>query len=94
MSGIPAWAVKGAKVVCIEEPPSGAIRRGEVVTIALVTDIRDPHGDWGVVFEEVVSPDGFGGFFKGRRFRPLVTRTQDQDIALFAYLLDSVGEDA
>jgi len=81
MSSTPSWAVKGAKVVSIRadaflRPPT--VRHpivGETLTIA-DTDI-DLFGRCGLVFEELGDDD----CYLVDCFRPLVTRSQEQDIA-------------
>lgn len=82
MSGIPSWAVRGAKVVCIEadwipdEQPLMPPRLPclhEVLTIADIVDV----GDCWLAFDEIAGD----WFFHVDSFRPLVTRSQEQDIA-------------
>lgn len=97
-----SWVRPGAKVVCAEgtfHNSSGDLPVvGQVYTISWV-------GTWewfnatgvGVHLKEVNrTPDvnGVVNPFGLRRFRPLVTKSQDQDIALFTHHLEGVGEDA
>lgn len=90
MSGIPAWAVPGAKVVCIRT----MTRRngGPVPVVGQTYVVRHPHvspfGDAVIGLEEIVDPlanyklaPGLGPFWLVEWFRPLVTRSQEQDIA-------------
>jgi hypothetical protein len=99
MSGIPAWAVKGAKVVCIQGGQPGCNgdlygvgypKTREVVTIDGVF-LRKRDGRCLLTLIEYPSGNTGGGW-NVANFRPLVTRSQDQDIALFVHHLDSVGE--
>lgn len=99
-----AWAKRGAKCVCIRTPWSW---KSCDPTLPLFTRIRAVYfmrkpklnGVYRVsaLDGERLQLDGFEGqWFKTRNFRPLVTRSQEQDLAIFRPLLDRlpVGEDA
>jgi hypothetical protein len=90
--GIPAWAVRGAKVVCVDAsnqlPDRTQLQLGVVYTIDAVT--TTPFGVFGYRLKE--TPNNIGGLgvpygYNSKRFRPVVTRTQEQDIAQFLPLL-------
>ncbi|MAN77806.1 MAG: hypothetical protein CML24_11585 [Rhizobiales bacterium] len=96
-----AWAVPGAKVVCVvtgplpESDPIDPLWEpsvGKVYTISAVID----HPRWlSVMLEESPLDDWC---YSARRFRPVIDRTQEQDVAIFAPLLTQksihVSEDA
>lgn len=103
MSSIPSWAVRGARVVCIEsfiyrnsvqrEHAPVLPQKGTAYTIADV-DICGSTGVVDLILVEIVTKP-----FRGEEiawdidhFRPLVTRTQEQDLAIFMPLLDHVPE--
>lgn len=90
-----SWAKPGVKVVCIA-PPSGNRHLlpvtgpavGGVYTIRAVVSGHDKDRDRvGLLLEEIHNPKSptFGveyGFYI-ERFRPLITKTQEQDIEMF-----------
>lgn len=106
MSGIPAWARVGAKVVCVRRAFNAVTLRhkyplcGHTYTIRKVT--RDSVSNEPIILlEEVVNttweiPSSLEPGFPIRYFRPLITRTLEQDAAQFRKLLNTtpVGEDA
>ena len=87
------WAAPGVKCVCVDgnwaehEIQRGGVYRvpmvNEVLTIACVRDNEY------LVFEEIPERQEAGKIIAWsiRSFRPLVTRTQDQDLELFLPLL-------
>jgi len=93
MSSIPAWARVGAKVVCVKvgewsntHPGEKHPRFGDVLTVREGIFLG---GELYLRFAEIRNPPvryapGLG-FFEGSyfidRFRPLVARTAEQDIA-------------
>jgi len=91
--GIPAWAVKGAKVVCIDDSLlEGIIAKGPVYTVASaeidpwIATSGPNAGRRGPVLhiEEVHNPMAKGGAFAASRFRPAVPpRSLEQDVARF-----------
>jgi hypothetical protein len=91
MSGIPAWAVRGARVVCVHEVPDFGPRLREICTISGV-DI-DRKGCW--LFLEgyddwVPTAPGQNTrhSFLPRNFRPLVsTKSKAEDLAMFRDLI-------
>lgn len=110
-----AWAVPGAKVVCVDDANTNSddikeIERGRVYVIAEVVLVlgivclrlegvkRVDPADFRRVVSDFpgVSPDDLP--FRADRFRPLISRTQEQDVAMFTRLLDQnsiqVSEDA
>lgn len=93
----PAWAVKGAKVVCVRDFSKstrhydlGHRSKPEVDQVYEITDTMDvPLHHTAVIFLR-----GFPGDqgFDVRGFRPLVSndRTEEQDVALFAHHLNKI----
>lgn len=95
-----AWVRVGAKCVCVDNSAhrtdgAALLIKGAVYTIRAIEDCG-PHG-FGLLLVEVVnSPVRYvSGFsepvYRIDRFRPLVTKTQEQDLALFSHLLDGVS---
>lgn len=106
MSG--AWAKPGVKCVCVDADPDRfvklqpswrddgfPIREGIIYTICEV--LVHPGADL-VAVRLVELPDrSIGDYgYALSRFRPLASRTQEQDLAIFRPILTSisVGEDA
>lgn len=94
-----SWAKPGVKVVCIDASPNrygdscGLVLRG-IYTVKGKSK-TDGYGVKGVFLEEVDAPYSFAGYgFKVSRFRPLVTKTQEQDVAKFRHLLTPSPIDA
>jgi hypothetical protein len=94
MSGIPAWAVKGAKVVCVEPNPWWSTKAAAGVSSPVrggVYTIRAVHADAeAILVEELHNPNRLvqldGGHvvaepcFAVWRFRPVVRRESDGEI--------------
>lgn len=94
--GIPSWARVGAKVVCIKHATNP-------ITLAHPHPIKDciytirkvvtnDAGSFGLLLREIVLAtwtigSRFEPGFVIEGFRPLVTRSQDQDVAQFRKLL-------
>lgn len=97
MSGIPSWARVGAKVVCVDNAFHGGLlpvlQVGAVYEIFRVVPLSGLHrGPYardrvGCALVGIHNPYMRDGSFALSRFRPLVTRTQEQDVALFTHLL-------
>ena len=95
------WAKPGVKCVCVFDgalPESMPLKswhwtptKGHIYTIVSVE--QHAHGV-GLTLKECAT--GNHQIFSVRRFRPLVTKTQEQDVALFQHMLDGqpIGEDA
>lgn len=91
------WALPGAEVVCIDDdwdagncPEDFGFRSpvrvpmlNEVLTIATAQRSDIIVGGVALTFHEI----GAHCVFAARHFRPLVTHTQEQDVALFAPIL-------
>jgi hypothetical protein len=108
--GIPSWAVRGAKVVCIDadSPASNGYsapwRAGERIENGhTYTLVHCWVSDWGVPVcdlaevkrsTEAQRENGGKAAYRLYRFRPLVTKTQEQDVGLFRHLLDDKRVDA
>jgi len=106
MSSIPAWAVRGAKVVCTRRkwrdvwPGEIAPSFGQILTIRETREAVDGLGGLDLLFEEIVNaPQHYReGFLEcgwhHSRFAPLVsTKTEDEDLAHFRpYLHQPVRE--
>lgn len=88
-----SWAKVGAKVVCISNDFMGTGSQsdakklivGSVYTISFVG-----HSEIGGVYIRVRGIDCVSLGFRLDRFRPLVTRTQQQDVEMFLRLVDRV----
>ena len=92
-----SWAKPGVKCVCVDAT------RGRVSGLPVpfafgdVLTIRQVAYDGGLRFVGIptIDPqDGRRTTYAIERFRPLVTRTQSQDLALFTPLLETQGVDA
>jgi hypothetical protein len=94
--GVPSWCRRGQKVVCLHRGAWRDCIFGEagpsfdqVLTIRSVRASFATIGGLDLLFEEIVNPaklyaEGvMEAGFHHSRFRPLVTRTQDQDVARF-----------
>lgn len=106
-----AWAKPGVKCVCVGRPKStdfrGIIRVPDVYETLTIRDVfigvlSDGTEAVTLRFSEIQNPvvDTTHGMVErgywAAHFRPLVTRTQEQDLALFTPILDSlpIREDA
>lgn len=91
MSGLPSWARKGVKVVCVDAQSRWGLglAEGEVYTVQSVVP-RDPTAafygrgvpsEWEVTLVEVSHPDHPDYGFVLNRFRPLVEpKTEAEDL--------------
>ena len=98
MSSVNTWPSVGMKCVCIKRGPwtvaYGCLPGGEVFPeygdVLTIRDVED--GD--LRFVEIVNPRVRVGntetTFSVTRFRPLVTKTQAEDIALFLSIANEV----
>jgi hypothetical protein len=108
MDSLPSWARVGQKVVCVDDYPhpledmEGVLRspqtwnmklpiKGEVYTISGV--VKD-----GLLLKELSSGyihplTGIEMGFKISRFRPLISKSIEDDIAIFAPLLNTKKEE-
>lgn len=100
-----SWAKPGVKCVCVDGSPRDGGRysalpvEGRVYTIASVEYCVWANGEGlGVHLAEVrrrpADLDGKVYPYHVSRFRPLITRTQSEDVALFRKLLETQGADA
>lgn len=96
MSGIPAWAVRGAKCIFIDvdgmgdwgddEPHAATPEPNAILTVVKAVEFDD-----GVYVKTAEFPTvGIAV----ECLRPLVTRSQEQDMAIFRPILDQVQVDA
>jgi hypothetical protein len=101
VSGIPFWAVPGAKVVCISAP----LRSRKFSTppeVGAQYTIRETfissHGTSAARLVEIKGTysrkSKMERGWKLFRFRPLITRSQDDDMAIFRPILDQLLVDA
>jgi len=88
-----SWAKVGARVVCVDAGPSANtglpvnLVVGRIYTIVRTTPVG-VNGLKGVVVVEARAPSERYGFgFAVNRFRPIVTKTQKQDVEMFLSLL-------
>jgi len=86
---IPSWAKPGAKVVCVDAfPLEGSIWVSPPVEGVIYT-ITDTFYQEGVLLLRLKELRNFQDIgYLARRFRPLVSRTQEQDVDLFKSLLN------
>lgn len=85
-----AWAKPGVKCVCVDADGSETLVHGGVYTVRS-TCVAGPlwadAGSVGLRLYEIILPvdrlDGIEPGYRVSRFRPLVTRTQEQDLELF-----------
>lgn len=82
-----SWARVGVKCQCVDDRPSQfgecSLLKGKIYTITAVLS-PDRTGRIGVLVAEAVSKSrGFHLY----RFRPLITKTQEQDVSMFLSLL-------
>jgi len=95
-----SWAKPGVKCVCVDVrgEPGKHLAKGGIYTISAKMANRGNTGLFrnvlSFVLVEVRNPLSPNGGFAAIRFRPLVTRTQSQDLALFTPLLETQGVDA
>lgn len=104
-----AWARPGVKCVCVATSHAAldlgfaAPIVGRVYTIREVLDgprFSDGVIDHGVRLVEIVNPPARFGTTTTEpawvvaKFRPIITKTQEQDVAMFMQNLTKVGEDA
>lgn len=95
------WAKPGVKCVCIDggSPNSDGARllgrwpiTGQVYTVDGFS-IDEYYGVVLLHLAEIPCAEQVRGVLRGwnaARFRPLITRTQEQDVSLFAHLLEPV----
>jgi len=89
-----SWAKVGAKCVCVDDsvaPYMGdRLIKGTVYTVIGFCG-PDYTGAEGVVLKEVKSDYPFGRGYRVERFRPIVTKTQSEDVAMFKRIADQVS---
>lgn len=88
MSGMPSWAVKGRKVVCVDDSPGRhphQVPNTKKPTVGPIYVILDTivDGNFGLCLEVT----GADGFWAVDRFKPLIT-IEDDISTHFAALLD------
>lgn len=102
---IPSWARVGAKVVCVDDTAilgSLPLSVGSIYTIVGVTVPpknkhrvgRHRRAAYRLLLADVTNPLTGDGAFGITRFRPLITKSQEQDVAIFRHLLDTTRADA
>ena len=93
------WAKPGVKCVCVDASPDfygeqSGLAQGQVYTVK-GDGGRDAFGVFGIRLVEIATRfDRYGLGFNVNRFRPIVTRTQEQDLEHFLPLLNTVEEPA
>lgn len=94
MSDIPSWAVPGAKVVCVDASKGEISNASRLVVdgVYTLTDVTDEFREPACRVRE--NPSFHWEFIRLSRFRPLVTRTQEEDVAAFRHLLHDNKEPA
>jgi len=91
-----AWAKPGVKCVCVHNSGwwygdvafDSDVGPGKIYTVVEV--VTPPSGKVGIS----LWGQPLGEYYNADCFRPLVTKTQDEDIALFRHYLDQAGVDA
>lgn len=89
-----SWAKPGVKCVCIlakwgaRHVPE--VRHPVVGDVLTIQEVDFFDGRVGLTFEGLGEDD----FYAACCFRPLVTRSQEHDVALFKHLLETQGADA
>lgn len=106
---VSAWARPGVKCVYIGNPQPNekwrGVNRPVVGTVYTVRDVLlTARGTTAIWLVEIINPSVYvrdvnremEWGFKATSFRPLITRTQEQDVSLFTHHLDGlpVGADA
>lgn len=91
-----AWAKPGVKCVCVDagagrfEMDDSQLEAGRIYTILEITsEFSVPAVR---LVELKAETEDEVGYFHLRRFRPLITKTQEQDVALFTQLLTNIRE--
>lgn len=99
MSGIPSWARVGAKVVCVDATRTNPFNAPELIEGATyeISDVTFATVRCGNQYGNAcyaVRLVGVQRLFRGStpfaigRFRPLISKTQEEDVALFTHLLE------
>lgn len=99
-----SWAKPGVKCVCLDDRWEGAspLKKGATYTIHAITLGEGRHPGvkvtrgMGLLLVEAENPHQPSVGFSAARFRPLITRTQEQDLELFRHHLsgNSLSEPA
>jgi hypothetical protein len=97
-ASVPSWARVGAKVVCVDDRPGDGTRwvegeelvRHRLYTIAAVlphlAQVQLQEVERASISKRIFGYNGYGV----DRFRPLITRSQSEDVAEFRKLLDQI----
>lgn len=96
------WAKPGVKCVCVDndEHPELVVGRDYTIISSRAPWVlaQGKYGNKSRFLIEVSGVRNWDGsvFFAVERFRPLITKTQEQDVALFRHILDGlpIGENA
>lgn len=102
-----SWARPGVKCVCVDNLHRTRARENPVLVVGRVYEVTKVvsitgntvgpyrHERKGLVLAGVLNPyDVKDGAFALSRFRPLVTKTQEQDVAIFRHHLSDEPIDA
>jgi hypothetical protein len=85
----PSWAVPGARVVVVDNGPT-PLGNASGLSLNQIVTIKSIRFD-GCLLIDAGRPR-YG--FRPSRFRPLVTRSHEQDMAIFRPILDQIPVDA
>lgn len=92
-----SWARKGVKCICIDPAfigGSAGLVAGQVYTIAKMFRGKGSVGPYKtgvvVVLEGLQNPFSSDGAFSIARFRPIITKTQAEDVALFHKIITTI----
>ena len=90
---IPSWAKVGAKVAAIYDGTRTTIKKGDIFTIKEVSEYlnRGEAEGYGVKVHEHPTPASHI-WWPLAAFRPVQTKTLEQDVAQFAHHLKTVKE--
>lgn len=95
---VPSWVKVGAKVVCVNAPKSSSYKE-QMPEVGSVYTIREIYREKAIRLKEINNDvckylDGnIECSFLIECFRPLVTKTLEQDMEIFAPLLNVKEED-
>lgn len=97
---LPAWAVPGNKCVCIDDSwdiVCPTIHRAPMLhEVLTIRETEDYIADGGLIFDEIPKNNGCPHihYWSVLAFRPLTTKTQEEDMAIFRPMLTPAREDA
>lgn len=101
MASLPSWARVGQKVVCIagfqQGESAASIQKDQILTIRSI--YVDRNLECGLRFVEIVNPEVLTSegvmerVYHVKDFRPLISKSIEDDLAIFAPLLNTKSEE-